>query len=60
MRHHVQEIWDERDRLRAENERLRATLKEIAELKGEDLYLADGCGFDNLAAWKANAALLEK
>jgi hypothetical protein len=46
--------------LRAEIERLRAALEEIAGLKGEDLRLADGCGFDNLAAWKAAAALQEK
>ena len=44
----------------AEIERLRVVLEEIAGLKGEDLHLADGCGFDNLAAWKASAALQEK
>ena len=42
---------------KSEIERLRAALAEIAALKGEDLYVADGCSFDNLAAMKASAAI---
>lgn len=40
-----------------EIERLLAALAEIAALKGEDLHVADGCGFDNMAAMRASAAL---
>jgi hypothetical protein len=43
-----------------EIERLRAALKEIAELKGEDLPLADGLPEDNLAAHYARIALEQR
>jgi hypothetical protein len=43
-----------------EIDRLRSALREIAALRAEDMPLADGCGFDNMAAMYAAHALNEQ
>ena len=48
------------ERLEAENNRMRDVLRQIADMKREDLYLADSeLPIDNAAAWTAKNALAE-
>jgi hypothetical protein len=51
----IVEAVNSRAALKAENERLRKALREIASLKAEDMYMADDD--DNTAAYIARAAL---